>query len=174
MEDTVESVLCDKTWRNGPDSVCDMRFRKDGTGDYAKFFCFRELCVFIGSVFEWKLQEGSTPLDRAMDAGDNSSAELHIQLTLTKRRALTSGWDPGRAPMNEDYVTDEAFLPRNYIIRLEKGRFSVTNGYTSSYGLRLLFDTSPAPPPELWKQRRRAAENLGFHEILDYYADGLS
>ncbi|KAI5920745.1 hypothetical protein F4810DRAFT_405874 [Camillea tinctor] len=168
MEDTVKSVLCDKMWRKGPDSVCVIRFRKDGTGD---FFCFRELCVFIGSVFEWKLLEGSTPLDRAMDSENNSSAELHVQLTLTKRRA---GQDSGRDPINEDYVMDEAFLPKNYTIRLEKGRFSVTDGYTSSYGLRLLFDKSPAPPPELWKQRRAAAENLGFHELLDYYGDNLS
>ncbi|KAI1502510.1 hypothetical protein F5X99DRAFT_378924 [Biscogniauxia marginata] len=173
MEDTVLSVLCDKLWAKDADAGCSMKFRKDGTGD---ILCARELSVFIDSEFEWKLQQGSASLSRAMDASQDSSAELHIELTITKRPSTSRierlGADAYK--FDDDFFSDEVFLPKSYTVRLEKGRISVnSSGYTWWYGLRLVFDKSPYPPPELWNKRRGAAEGNLFHERIDFYAEAL-
>ncbi|KAE8402365.1 hypothetical protein BDV37DRAFT_284846 [Aspergillus pseudonomiae] len=79
-------------------------------------------------------------------------------MTLTTRRPTTLGDSINRRVINEQLLTDAAFLPKEYTVTLEAGRFlcasDVGGGYSDSprYGARLSFDKSPYPPREEWKE----------------------
>jgi hypothetical protein len=55
-------------------------------------------------------------------------------------------------------LTDDAFQPKSYSIRIEKGNFTEPSFVGSEspsrprYALRLLFDKSPYPPREEWRE----------------------
>jgi len=86
--------------------------------------------------------------------------QLDIELTLTKRAIERHGH------INEKLLTEEAFLPKKYTIRLEQGIFMapaynlVKGGIpytTTKYTLRLVFDKSPIPPRREWKDEEALA-----------------
>ncbi|KAI3324343.1 hypothetical protein HD806DRAFT_65943 [Xylariaceae sp. AK1471] len=93
---------------------------------------------------------------------------LSLKITLSKRRIPYLGDLPTSRiqKLNEDLLHDSAFLPRTYSVRLERGDFIPTadvrrtqpqralSDSTLRYALRLVFDPSPYPPAEAWKDPR--------------------
>lgn len=71
--------------------------------------------------------------------------------------------------INESLLNDEAFLPRKYTFRLEKGEFiapleeyqNELKEYTARFALRLMFDKIPYPPRHGWNGRRSAPDDMG-------------
>jgi hypothetical protein len=68
----------------------------------------------------------------------------------------------GYTIVNEGSLKDEAFLPKNFDIRIERGNFSIPGHLRSNlddgdrydwrYAMRLAFEPSPYPPEEEWEQ----------------------
>ena len=86
--------------------------------------------------------------------------------------------------LNEQLLTDAAFLPKKYTVRLEHGRFDDPSwtylvackkwrpsifGRPYKYALHLGFDKAPFPPLEEWNEiGRQISENLYFSESKDF------
>ena len=154
-----------------------------------KLQCCVELWIFIAAEFEWKAQRPES-LEQVIDLNSISGTRRNphlislfdIELTLTKRRTPrlstpeTQPWQ-----INELRLTDDAFLPKRYTIRLEKGNFLAPadniseskNEFMSRYALRLVFDKSPYPPRHEWKQPEEGPDGLKMWEWKEFVGEEL-
>ena len=141
--------------------------------------------MFIAAEFEWKPQ-GPESLEQVIDLSSISStrnkphliSQLDIELTLTKRRTPSFSTPEAQRwkQINEALLTDDAFLPKTYTIRLEKDNFLAPvdtisqseNEFTPRYALRLAFDKSPYPPRHEWKEPGGAPDGLKMWEWKDF------
>ncbi|TRX96927.1 hypothetical protein FHL15_002233 [Xylaria flabelliformis] len=94
--------------------------------------------------------------------------ELELEITLTKR--LPEWVSPQAlkdyAKLNESSLHDDAFEPKLFKIRMERGHF-MEPAYLSSrgatrYSLRLLFDKSPYPVRSEWRQPEGGPDSNEF------------
>ncbi|KZF20975.1 hypothetical protein L228DRAFT_248725 [Xylona heveae TC161] len=184
--ETFGSILCSEKWDFDPiwGLTKWMTFNKDGTG---KILCGQEVNLFIATEFDWKLQNPKL-LDQVVDTSSrirkNTNillCEFDLDLTLTKRRIPKMGIDLRRARINEDVLKDEAFETKSYTVRLERGAFfsywdnldTSRSSYISRYELRLVFDKSPYPPRDEWKEPEGAVDALKFWEWKEFVARTL-
>jgi hypothetical protein len=122
--------------------------------------------VWIAADFVFKAKDPNALQQSINLTSTNNSLLLDqfaMDLTLQKRRIARFNPRPGvEYQINEKLLTDAAFQPKTYTIRLEKGRFRTQYDmqhdgkkiapWAPWYGLRLVFDVSPYPPREEWKQ----------------------
>lgn len=181
---TVISLLCGPNWRWDTYSNCWISFNKDGTG---LIEASADQPVYLASEFEWKLKNPDS-LDTVVELDHNNSREgvllsqFDIELTLTKRLHPRYQDNPIYAGINERFLQDAAFLPKSYTIRLEHGRFddpayknwSIWKNsrpffyQPDMYALRLVFDKSPFPPLDEWRDARDVAEAGRWPEIKEF------
>ncbi len=125
-----------------------------------------ELSVFIAAEFAWKpLQPMS--MDQVVSLGSSSNAsgaskdprpiqQVDLEMTLTRRWAERMRVpEIARWVGNEASLTDDAFRPKTYTVRLETGNFLAAveeSEFTTRHALRLVFDPSPYPPRSEWKE----------------------
>ncbi|KAI0598769.1 hypothetical protein F4775DRAFT_554264 [Biscogniauxia sp. FL1348] len=177
MEDTFSSLLC-RTWIWDPNHWCAIKFKADGTGELT---CRVEFNLYVAAEFDWKPQPSSQALDSVINPDTNQAllAEYNLELTLTKRRIPSLGnTSTEGAQINEAHLTDAAFVPKTYTIRLEKGRFPVSRNVSVWanwwYGLRIVFDKSPFPPLEEWQGKATSTvEGNKFYDRVDFYDQEL-
>lgn len=141
--------------------------------------CRIEYMMLIAAEFDWVLlpAQGS-PTDGAPNGILGQHFEL--DLTLTKRRLEKVGSQSLEGmKINERLLKETAFEPRRFKISFEEGRFPVSYGergtetaVTGWYKRRLVFDTSPIPAVEHWREPGRA-ENFELWKHSDYYAERL-
>jgi hypothetical protein len=143
------------------------------------------LNVWIGAEFDWKATDES--LNRIVEIGSHDGHKGHpqllgqfnIELTLTKRR--TGFFRSGQlqyAKINEACLTEDAFRPKVYTIRLEKGNFITPNdararmedNLTERFALRLVFDKSPYPSRCEWKKPELGPDAIQFWEWKEFAA----
>lgn len=128
--------------------------------NHKKLICCVELNVWIAAETEWKFQnpECSNKMIEIGNIIDNQGSifgwhknpqplhQFSIEMTLKRKcipRIQAMGYSLG-----EHFITQEAFKPKTFNVKLEKGNFSTSHG---QYGLRLVFDPSPYPPRSEWK-----------------------
>ncbi|KAI9812546.1 MAG: hypothetical protein M1826_002796 [Phylliscum demangeonii] len=168
MSETLLSILCGQDGWHWLDNTNTITFNKNGTGELV---CRYELIVWIAAEFEWKPQSPES-LDQVVDVSGigptrkdppQPISQFDIELTLAKRRIPSMrGPDAQRRRMNESLLTDDAFLPKTYTVRLERGNFLTPydamlppekeDQYHPRFALRLVFDKSPYPPQHEWKE----------------------
>jgi len=184
-KDTVLSLLCGpEVWQFDPNASCNISFNKNGTG---LLWAGAEISVFIAAEFDWEIKS-SESLDTVVDLSsfnnlkDTLISEFDIELTLTTRiHPILRKTRNDYTLLNEQALTDAAFLPKNYTVRLEHGRFDDPStpwiNWNSppfwfrpdKYALRLLFDKSPFPPSEEWNEEVRGiAKQCHFWEIKEF------
>lgn len=153
--------------------------------------CRMELNVWIAAEFDWKPQNPKV-LDQIINTPSSNStgktsllSEFDIELTLSKRRIPGMGDPdpdkPGYRRLNEAQLTKDAFLPKKYTIRLEKGVFVPSVDAKiykfknpSKFALRLAFDKAPYPSREEWKEPGGAAQDaLLFWEWNEFCREEL-
>lgn len=141
--------------------------------------------MFIAAHFNWKALQPdllSTEIDTATSwlhtwRPDNIG-QIDIEMTLTTRRIQLGEMDMQRFEINEDRLTEKAFLPKKLTLRLEKGRFMTVKDARfidelSSYQTfhyRLSCDPSPFPVQEMWKYPGGAPEQLRFWEWKQFHS----
>ncbi|KZF26976.1 hypothetical protein L228DRAFT_243538 [Xylona heveae TC161] len=169
------------------DTECNwITFKKDGTGHLR---CGAGLCIFISADFEWKLVNPDF-LDQVHDTTVTTSnrrkehsqliSQFDVEITLFKRRPELF-CDPRwiSIPINDYNLGDEAFRPKRYTIRLEKGNFfspgCVQQGteWDPWYALRLTFDKSPYPPKQEWKRPDGPQIHNPFWELVEFCGRSL-
>ena len=104
-------------------------------------------------------------------------AQFDLEITLTKRAIVTRGPTNGYI-LNEENLIDDAFLPKTYSVRLEKGVFKTAFERTAgpvrpwrqSYAYQLVFDKSPYPSRHEWKGPEDVPEPpfLAFSEWREF------
>lgn len=135
-------------------------------------YCARELIVWIAAVFEWE-NLGPKALDQIIIDNNNNNktsskdlpqiSQFDMKLTLTKHR-ISLRDDPD----NRRQLTEAAFMPNTYTVRLETGIFLTPEiaktpknfPDTRMYTLLLAFNTSLYPPPQQWKDPHSYATSL--------------
>lgn len=129
-----------------------------------KLVCRYENTVWIAAVFEWEPQDSkllsqAVDLDNDTRRGPNLISQFEIEMTLTKQRSPTYPPQECDWRMNASLLSDDAFLPKSYTVKLERGKFITPHDarrakeipFTPRYTLRLIFDNSPYPPRHEWK-----------------------
>lgn len=147
-----------------------------------KLVCRYELNVWIAAEFDWKPQS-SESLDQVVDISSDTRKDPHligqfdIELTLTKRRIPKLGHaEMHNYRINESLLSDDAFLPKTYTVRLEKGNFLTSFEalrteeiqYIPRFALRLVFDKSPYPARYEWKEPEGAPDAMKLWEWKDF------
>ncbi|KAK2871626.1 hypothetical protein FQN49_002998 [Arthroderma sp. PD_2] len=183
MTDTVLSLLCKDQWKRNTYSTYAVNFKEDGTGELHCHDSGNHL-LYIAAMTDWK---ATTPelLNQVIDIGVTSKtqllAELEIQMTLTKREHPM--FESFKWKKNEHYLIDDAFLPKTYNIRLEKGKFIApldrsddgTIPYNMpTYTVRLVFDKSPYPMRHQWKDPEVADRAMCSRQWKVFHAGGIS
>ncbi|OGM45154.1 hypothetical protein ABOM_006695 [Aspergillus bombycis] len=176
MSETLLSILTGETWSWDPYEFNQITFNKDGTGT---LICRLELVVWIAAEFEWKPTDPEC-LNQSIDLPANPSkrssllTQFNIEMTLTTRRPTILGDSINRRIINEQLLTDAAFLPKEYTVKLETGRLLCASdaggGYSDSpwFGARLSFDKSPYPPREEWKETGGGVDANEFWEWREF------
>jgi hypothetical protein len=124
-------------------------------------------CIWICAEFKWK-STIIAPLDlaaRPANADDETPrliAQLHLEITLTGEVPPGDKKDFVKQPtINKDHLTDDAFRPKSFSVRIETGYFatpthlshpSATWVRDKVWTKRLVFDNSPFPPASEWKE----------------------
>uniref|UniRef100_A0A0W0G9G6 Uncharacterized protein n=1 Tax=Moniliophthora roreri TaxID=221103 RepID=A0A0W0G9G6_MONRR len=162
--DALISVLC-QSWHWDSNDEHMIIFEAGGTG---QLISRAEMNVWIASQFIWKaLDSTSAPVSRN---------QLCIEMQLTETRVPP--WDSpsftGR--INEQVLTREAFVPKLYVITLERGTFltSLDTQYKHKggpeYSFQMTFDRSPYPPREEWREPEGGPETLKIWEKKTFCA----
>ncbi|MCJ1345800.1 hypothetical protein MMC31_004009, partial [Peltigera leucophlebia] len=182
MSETLLSILCDEDfWYWDSNNANTISLKKNGKGELV---CRHELNIWIAAELEWKLQSPES-VDQVVDissSGDTHKdphliSQFDIELTLAKRciprmrRLETQSWR-----INESLLTDDAFMPKTYTVRLEKGNFLTPydamrpdeDQYTPRFALRLAFNESPYPPRHEWKDPGGAPDAMRMWEWKDF------
>ncbi|PWY83579.1 hypothetical protein BO70DRAFT_428847 [Aspergillus heteromorphus CBS 117.55] len=179
--ETLQSILFSGPWIWDSNEHSQIEFNDNGTGT---LICRQELNVWIAAEFDWKLPS-SEVLQQVFNSHTTSRkpqviTEFDIEMTLTKRRI------PGRElphyRINECLLTEKAFEPKMYTVRIEKGvlltqsdrMYAVSTRDSRRFTLRLVLDKSPFPPREEWKRAEGAPDALRFWEWTELYARGIS
>ena len=155
--------------------------------------------VWIATEFEWKLQTMEHFDEETYYTMDSSVKEIlknpnfnpmricqfEIEITLAKSGSMPiwKSWMKklklSHHQINEALLVDEAFQPKRYTVKLEKGNFlcgldamspNKVDEFTQRFGLRLSFDKSPYPPQQEWKQTKRTPEAMKVWEWKEFYA----
>lgn len=187
MTTTALDVLCGEFWNHDASGYAQLKFHKDGTGEVRILepYCFirmlsnlklilrQEMIPWIGVQTEWK-SLGEKPLDQIIFGGDNSDdvrilAQFGLEITLTKR-AITTRGPTTHLSINDDHLSDDAFILKKFHVRLEKGDFTpaleTKTGHFPPWDVRftyrLVFDKSPFPPNEEWKNPEDSPQMEAF------------
>ncbi|PYI00456.1 hypothetical protein BO78DRAFT_381023 [Aspergillus sclerotiicarbonarius CBS 121057] len=154
MTDSLLSILTEEPWFWDPFHRNEIKFHPDGTGD---LICRYETQTWLMAQFDWSFHPQPTLIDNNTKSGP--IADFPITLTLTKH-AIPNSHIPQHTRINESLLTDEAFRPKTYVVRLEKGTFLTQHDVmyadrkwdAGRYALRLVFDRSPYPAREEWRR----------------------
>lgn len=122
-----------------------------------------------------------------MDFGKDFEATFDIEITLTKR-VMPEAKEYCDEGFNEVHLTDAAFRARTYKVQLTKKIFATADlsmyelrsatpppDKSSGYGMRIVFDKSPYPPAEEWRQDKggklSGIQERKFWEFRDFYQE---
>ncbi|KAI1771033.1 hypothetical protein F4818DRAFT_220235 [Hypoxylon cercidicola] len=185
MNEALRSILCgEHDWCFDTEGR-SIKFNLDSTGE---LWCHCNFNYWIAAEFEWKTIESPRDLNRAVETSQVANAaqnnrpqllgQLDLEITLSKRlptRVDTSILKEGTM-VNEYSLTDDAFRPKSYTVRIEKGNFvePCTIGYPKldnlRFALRLLFDKSPYPPRSEWKTPEGGPDGGQFWDHVEFVA----
>lgn len=180
MSDFLLSILCGEDyWYWDPHGGCTIKFKEDGTGE---LLCSADLLLWIAAEFEWNIQNIEW-LDQNVDLGNviddarkdhpRLISRFNIKLTLAKRCFPRLRKNVQGRKFNELLLVEEAFLPKTYTIKLEKGIFKTPydvteDEYTQRYALRLVWEPSPYPSRDEWKSGQTSVEAFKFWEYKEF------
>ncbi|KAG5653798.1 hypothetical protein H0H81_010468 [Sphagnurus paluster] len=99
-------------------------------------------------------------------------------MTITPRlMPCRYGHDLSGYRLNDGVLLEDAFRPRRFTIRVDSGRFlpqkdaQHASRDSPRYGLRMVFDASPYPVPELWRPEQHSmVDSMGQFEITEFCA----
>ncbi|PYH95069.1 hypothetical protein BO71DRAFT_449650 [Aspergillus ellipticus CBS 707.79] len=146
------------TWNLDTEQEIQIIFYENGTGELILRHIFN---AWIAAETEWKiLYQAPIPTFTDPHPEPHLLAEFTLSLTLTPRPITTRG-PTDEYILNAERLFDTAFVPKTFTVRLEKGAFKTAfekaagpvRSWASSYMYRLVFDQSPFPEREEWRDQ---------------------
>ncbi|WYZ43723.1 hypothetical protein EsH8_VII_000159 [Colletotrichum jinshuiense] len=185
MSEDSLSILCGQTWHWDSRDENQIIFGDNGIG---KLICRSELNVWIAAEFDWKLLGiGKNDQQNAGErrwwssglasGGGGTETRLMLEIALAKRRIANLGdAEMSRYKINEEVLTDEAFLPKKFVVTLQSGKFKTQFDAlgktelpgTPRFGFRLVFDQSPYPRRNQWREPDGAPDAMKFWEWTEF------
>ncbi|RAH50925.1 uncharacterized protein BO95DRAFT_117239 [Aspergillus brunneoviolaceus CBS 621.78] len=167
--ESVLSILTGQSWFWDPMQSNEIRFHPNGAGH---LICRYETQVWIMAELHWRSLRPASLEQIAATTADGLLGEFEIEIRLSKRQTPGTYVPPGRR-INEALLTDEAFEPKLFTVRLERGSFLTQHdragdrqgGDASRWAMRLVFDKSPYPQPEEWKEM---TSSLQAHKMWEW------
>ena len=139
------------------------------------------MCYLITAQLEWKSLSSPQPdqvktTEATWPKSPQLLGQLNLEITLSKKMVKwLQNWKSGLpTTVNETFLSDDAFRPKLFTVRIEKGDFIAPSGIgfkdspRKRYALRLLFDKSPYPPREEWKSPGGAADSNLFWDNVEF------
>jgi len=180
MNEALCSILCgENEWCFHTEGQ-SIKFNQEGTGE---LWCRCNFNYFIAAELEWKSIDPpnrSTQITRSTNSLTHTKlpqllGQLTLEITLVKQIPQHARAFLSRSTiLNELGLTDAAFRPKSYTIRIEKGNFvepCCIRGMSPSmprFALRLLFDTSPYPPRVEWRAPEGGPDSNCFWEHREF------
>ena len=136
----------------------------------AKLWAAVEFSLYLGASFDWKFQDPQSselPIDTNTTTKKQQQRLIHnlnIEIKITKRPVVVFYSSDQRKVTPENTLMEEAFQTKTFTVHLEKGVFPTpvcakdpkSFPDVRKFGLQLVFDESPYPPPEVWMPERRS------------------
>ncbi|RFU26025.1 hypothetical protein B7463_g10310, partial [Scytalidium lignicola] len=160
-------ALCSILWQERErwrfdDEQAYIAFREDNTGTLCAGGGF---CWSILATIKWKAT-AIEPLNHNQISQDQQSphllGQLNLEITLTKDLPswAQNGLHAKNPMLNGGALTDDAFQPKSFLVRIEQGKFAtpanIEVGFSpdcdANYTKRLVFNRSPYPPESEWKE----------------------
>ncbi|KAH6681491.1 hypothetical protein B0J14DRAFT_576510 [Halenospora varia] len=190
---TLLSILCSDRWRWDSAGYSAIVFNADHTGELK---CASDNSYFMGAKFEWKAKDPNTRCWQATST-DLSQLQCQFAIEITLQKQDNEGTcesvqtDPAYAflpHLQTSRLTDDAFLPKTYTLRLEKGRFTTQcdrlyggktwygakklHPWATWFSFKLIFDPSPYPPRKQWKDTKTSSVpgDTHFWEWNEFYS----
>ncbi|KAJ5600754.1 hypothetical protein N7450_001821 [Penicillium hetheringtonii] len=149
-------------------------FRNDGTGE---LWHQPDQTASIAAGFNWRALDPpclNENVAKGTIKGKNRASSLTIELTLVKggRSSLDQGVEQISA---ENEFHDEAFIRKTFTIRLNPTYFRTGKNQeiprSLVYSYALVFDRSPYPPPDEWKDRENGVKCSGIRDFVGVKVD---
>jgi hypothetical protein len=141
---------------------------------------------YIAAELEWKSLSSPQPAELQVETttatwgrSPQLLGQLNLEITLSTK--LVEYLRPPKSKLsldwNEHFLLDDAFRPKVYTVRIEKGDFIAPSGigrgdgpYTTRprYALRLLFVKSPFPPREDWRSPEGGPDSTHFWDYVEF------
>ncbi|KAI1098839.1 hypothetical protein F4804DRAFT_323625 [Jackrogersella minutella] len=175
---------------SGEDEWCfdtegrSIKFNRDGTGE---LWCRCNFNYWIAVELEWRsikpprdpsqnVEISSRVASAAQHRSPQLLGQLNLKITLSKRlpQRVQSSILSKSTIINELSLEDDAFQPKSFTVRIEKGNFiePCYIGYPNSdkprFALRLLFDRSPYPPRSEWKMPEGGPDGGQFWDHIEF------
>jgi hypothetical protein len=106
--------------------------------------------------------------------GPRLLGQLDLETTLNKQLPQHFRSSCLANVVNEHVLTDDAFKPKLYTVRIEKGDFmspssiGFSSKFEARFALRLMFDKSPYPSRSQWKNPDKGACCYPFSDFKEF------
>ncbi|XXG96285.1 hypothetical protein Hte_002566 [Hypoxylon texense] len=184
MNEALCSILCGEDVWSFDTEGRSIKFNEDGTGE---LWCRCNFNYWITAEFGWKSIESppdpiptktaATPRDTTRNGLPQPLGQLNLEITLFKRlpNRVRDSVLKTSTIINEQSLTDDAFRPKLFHVRIEKGNFVEPNsiGYLPDsdkprFAVRLLFDKSPYPPRSEWRMPEKGPDDSQFWDHVEF------
>lgn len=144
-----------------------------------QLLCRYEAVIWIAAEIRWKpvipdALNVTVDATQALADDENTGlriAEFDLEITLTNHPTVQRA-----RGINEKRLTDAAFLPKNYTLKLEKGFFfapwdaedPIYMAKGRKFEWRITFDHSPFPPEEQWRKARGGPGAFKFWDMKEF------
>ena len=140
----------------------------------AKLWAAVEFSLYLGASFDWKFQDPQSselPIDTNTTTTTTRKQQqrlihnLNIEIKITKRPVVVFySSDQRKVTPENTLMEEEAFQAKTFTVHMERGVFPTpvcaqdpkSFPDARKFGLQLVFDESPYPPPEVWMPERRS------------------
>lgn len=127
----------------------------------------------LGAVqFDWRALDPTcldAPVTRRRIKGKKQVSNISVEITLQKQEEDSLASDNGttRHPFNIHSLHDVAFASKSFTISLSKALFKKRgeNG-NHLYSYCIIFDRSPYPPPDEWKESELGPRHWAKREFV--------
>ncbi|KAI8959227.1 hypothetical protein F5Y11DRAFT_333834 [Daldinia sp. FL1419] len=185
MNEALCSILSGEEWSFDLEGR-SIKFNNDGTGE---LWCRCNFNVWIAAELQWKslgslgdssenIETPSQAASSAQGRGPRLLGQLNVEITLEKRlpESVRTTILSKSTIINELSLTDEAFRPKSYTLRIERGNFiePCYVGFPSAdkprFALRLIFNKSPYPPRPEWRKPDGGPDGGQFWDHVEFVA----
>lgn len=184
--ETVLDILTADYWnaRNGDNKIL---FRTEGTGEVSRCHAIIDICFFFSypqlwhyieqtpfaAEFNWQALDPAC-LDEKSTKRRKRVSKLTIEINIKNRNELeesvSSDHGAGRI-LNERQLHDVAFASKTFSVHLERVISKKTSdGGHTLYTYRVLFDKSPYPPTDEWREPVFGRKCWEKHEFVSIKA----